>query len=450
MMLHIYRSTVFVYASRCAGILFLFFAMAGAAHADSVAELQALVEASDAQAWEMAQRMEDQNAGDPEFDFWYALAAKAANRKHEAEFALERVVAQQPANLRARLELGDIYYQFGNTGEAKTQFETVLAATPPDAVQQRIRTYLGAIEAKDDQAKISLNSYVTLSGGYDSNINGATSTVTHDIPGIAVPMTLGASALETDTGYADLRVGLDLVQPTSQRNARFLSAVLQAHDNSEIFSGGNFDYTQASLTGGWMLRRNTGYWRIPLAVQALRVEDDESRYLISAGVERNQALSVNTAMSWFGQVAVNHFPSQVSRNTQQLLLGGAWQWNSTASPLRLTASGNLGYEPAEDSNYDFNGRYFAATRLSLRYSLSSSQTVYGAAGIQQSIYMEDHPLIGSARQDFLADVSAGWQWQLDRAWTVNADLTFADNMSASNDLFDYQRSTVALGATWRF
>lgn len=426
----------------------LLLTVATSAHADSVDELRALVDAGDATGWDMAQRMEDDNAGDADFDFWYGLAAKAAGKKNQAVFAFERVVASQPGNARAKLELADAYYQFGNNAEAKVLFEEVLASTPPDPVQQRIRTYLGAIDAGEKRKKTSVSGYVTIAAGHDSNINSATSEVQHDIPGIFIPLSLPVSALETDSVFGDLRAGVDVVQPVNQRHARFFGASVQARDNEDILSGGNFDYTQASLTGGWALQRGTARWRIPLAAQALRVEDDEARYLVSAGAEYNRPLSANTSLSWFGQFASTHFSSQESRDTRQLLLGGAWSWSGSA--LRLTVSAHFGTEPAVDSDYDYNGRDYLATRLNLRYPLSSRQSLYGALGAQQSQYKDVHPLLSAEREDLLADASFGWQMKLGTDWTLNADVTHAQNMSADNELFDFERTVAMLGATWRF
>ena len=59
-------------------------------------------------------------------------------------------------------------------------------------------------------------------------------------------------------------------------------------------------------------------------------------------------------------------------------------------------------------------------------------------------------MLGFVREDMLADVSCGWQWQLERDWQVNADLSYANNDSADNALYDYDRVQVRLGSTWRF
>ena len=95
------------------GIFLALILASSLAHADSIGELRELVDGDTrdatrvAAAWEMATRMEPEHAGDPEFDFWYGLAARAAGQRQQAVFAFERVVANQPGNARAKLELAD-------------------------------------------------------------------------------------------------------------------------------------------------------------------------------------------------------------------------------------------------------------------------------------------------------------------------------------------------------
>lgn len=429
---------------------FLFLASA-AAMADSVPELHSLVDAGDASAWEMAQRMEPDNAGDPEFDFWYGLAAKAAGKKQQAVFAFERVVLSQPNNARAKLELADAQAAFGNTREAKRLFNEVLATTPPDPVQQRIRTYLGALDAADKNRGTRIDYYFTLSGGYDSNVSSATDDGAQIVP-------LLPQSLERDAGFVDAIAGVDVVKPVNQRDSHFFSASIQRRDNADIFSGGNYDYSQISLTGGWLNKRGSVSWRIPVTLQALWAESDsapgtvanDDRFVVLGGLERTRLLSSRTAFTTFGQLGNMHYPSEESRNAWIAFIGGAYIWQSANSPLRLTSVARLGTEPAEDSDFSFNGRDYLSLRLNARWVLSPTTSLYGALGVQQSVYKDEHPVLLIEREDTLADAAIGWQWQIDPGWGVNVDLSFADNNSADNTLYDFNRTQIKLGSTWRF
>lgn len=422
--------------------------------ADSIDELRVLVDGSDAAAWDMAQRLEPDNAGDPEFDFWFGLAAKAAGMQSQSVFAFERVVQNQPANARAKLELADVYYQHGNTREARLLFEEVLATTPPEPVQQRIRTYLGAIGATEKRRSTQTSGFLSLAGGHDSNINGSTGITEHNIGVFTV--TLDPISVETAASFMDVRAGIDIVKPVNQRELHFLSMVAQRRDNEQVLQGGNFDNSQLSITGGKILRRGTATWRLPISVQGLWAESestgpaDDDRFVATLGAEYNRSLAANTGITWFGQVGTIQYPSSDDRDASMFLVGAGYNWNAAMRPLRLAGTLHVGTEPSDNDTFDYNGRSYVAARFSVRYALSASGSLYGSVGAQQSMYQGTHPLLLEERKDMLLDASLGWQWQVDKEWNVNADVSWADNTSKNNDLYDYDRTQVKLGATWRF
>lgn len=430
--------------------------------ADSVPELRSLLDANNgAAAWDMAMRMEPENAGNPEFDFWYGLAAKAAGKDQQSVLAFERVLVSQPDNARAKLELGDAYYRMGNQSEARRLFEDVLATTPPDAVQQKIRTYLSAMSVSEQGRKTRVSGYVAVAGGYDSNISSATNVVDHDINlgGVLRTIELSPLSLRQGAAFGELRAGVDVVQPVNQRQLRFFNVNAQRRDNAEIFSGGNFDYSVFGVSGGWMLRRGTATWRIPLAIQALWAESEstgpvnDDRYTFSIGAEYGRPLSARTSVAWFGQAGNAHTPSDENRNLWQLKFGGSYNWSAEDLPLRASATALVGTDIAElsDQMAEVNGRDYAAARLNLLWRLSDNQSINGALGAQASMYHA--PAFFSnwgVREDVLLDASLGWQWQVERDWTINADVAFANNSSFGTDLYDYARTQMKLGATWRF
>lgn len=430
--------------------------------ADSIPELRTLLDGGDGPAaWAMASRMEPEHAGDPEFDFWYGLAAKSSGNHQQSVLALERVVILQPANLRAKLELGDSYYRLGNNPEARRLFEEVLATAPPDGVQERIRTYLDALGAAETRSKRRVSGYLGLAGGHDSNISSATNIINHNINlgGTLRMIELSPTSLKQGAGFAEVRGGADLVQVINQRTLGFIGVNAQRRDNADLFSAGNFDYSVLGVSGGWVQRRGTATWRLPLAVQGVWAEtegagsENDDRYLFSAGLEYSRPLTSRTGMSGFIQGGNVHTPSDDSRNIWQMRAGAGYNWNASDLPLRLSGMAIIGTEPTErtDALARVNGRDFLAGRVSASWKLSDSQSLNGAFGVQGSRYHA--PAFFSSwgtRRDTLLDASLGWQWQLDRDWTINADYSWAYNSSFGTNLYDYSRSQIKAGATWRF
>ncbi|MFZ5723181.1 MAG: tetratricopeptide repeat protein [Pseudomonadota bacterium] len=414
------------------------------ARADSLDELRALLDAGNAaDAWAMAQRMEDENAGDPDFDFSYGLAATQAQQPQRAVFAFERAHAAQPGNARFKLELARAYYLTGNDAESKRLFNEVLAITPPTPVERSIRTYLDAIAAHEQRTRTHVSGHVRLAAGYDSNTNSATDDSLNDFGPLLV--LVGPTSVEQEGGFLDTRLGVDIVQPVNRRTTGFVSGQLHVRDNDDLFSGGDFDTFDAILTGGLLLQRSTATWRLPLTLQALTIDSDEARYMASFGTEYSRPQTPSRSLLLFGQIGATQYPSQEERDTWTALAGGGWTWSMDA--WRVTATGYLGTEPARDGDFKFNGRDYAGARLSASRALVPGHTLYGNLGAQQSVYQEE---LVFEREDLLTDAAIGWQWQLDRSLAINADVSHALNASVDNSLYDYNRTQMSLAATWRF
>ena len=64
-------------------------------------------------------------------------------------FALERVLAAQPNNHSARLELARAYFILEEYARARQEFEAVLALDPPASVVSKIDRFLNAIRRKE-------------------------------------------------------------------------------------------------------------------------------------------------------------------------------------------------------------------------------------------------------------------------------------------------------------
>jgi hypothetical protein len=438
--------------------------VAGSAHADSIDELRTLVgESNSPAAWSMAERMAPASAGDPEFDFWYGIAARGAGHRNEALFAFERVAVAQPENSRAKLELADLHYQFGNMTEARSLFDEVLASNPPEAVQQKVRNYLGAIDSAAQGKKSRISYTAGFAAGHDSNIGSSTDVALHDTFLGAQTLLLNSASLASDAAFVELRAAVDYVAPVSQRTMRFVSAALQRRDNEDILAGGNFDNTQLSVSGGWMLRRGNATWRIPLAVQALWAEGvrtgpaavNDDRYLTTIGAEYSRPLSAQSSLAWFGRVGDSHYPSESSRNSWLLNVGGSYGWSAANAPLSLSAALVASAEPAqEDTAAASNSEkeYVAGLRGGLHWAVADQHTLTFAMGLQSTQYRQA-PLLdppGSPdRADRLFDLALGWQWVPQKDWTLNADITQMSNDS-QRALYEFDRTQFRLGSTWRF
>ncbi|MCP1337314.1 surface lipoprotein assembly modifier [Futiania mangrovi] len=177
-----------------AGALAVFLALgAGAAGAQTLAEVRALVDAGKAAEARrlLAQVPEPQ---DPvqrtEFVFLDGLTALELGHPEEAIVRFRRILVDQPGLVRVRLELARAYFEVEDDENARRQFELVLAANLPPAVTANIEAFLDAIRAR---RKWSLS--VTFALAPDTNVNAATDARLVEIGGF--PFLLDPNARKT-------------------------------------------------------------------------------------------------------------------------------------------------------------------------------------------------------------------------------------------------------------
>src|SRR5450631_1718575 len=72
-------------------------------------------------AYDLLIPLQAERAGDPAYDLLLGIAANESGRHSEAVFALERVLAVQPNNARARAEIARAYFALGERPTAKKE-----------------------------------------------------------------------------------------------------------------------------------------------------------------------------------------------------------------------------------------------------------------------------------------------------------------------------------------
>lgn len=110
-----------------------------------------LVEQGQSQAaYDLLKPLEEERAGDAEFDYVYGLSALDSGRPLEAVFALERAVDVAPQNGPARAELARAYLALGDTDDARSEFDKLNDMQLPSDVQQTVDRYISNIDQFHD------------------------------------------------------------------------------------------------------------------------------------------------------------------------------------------------------------------------------------------------------------------------------------------------------------
>ena len=127
------------------------------------------------EAYALLSEHEVEFAGTPQFDYLFGIAALDSHRAKEAAFALERVVAEQPDFLGARMDLARAQLELGQRSQAREQFRFLLTQEPPEETRVVIQRYLESIGNSRMRMSASWSALAQAGAGYDSNANGSTS-----------------------------------------------------------------------------------------------------------------------------------------------------------------------------------------------------------------------------------------------------------------------------------
>jgi len=100
-------------------------------------QIKLLIEQGNPSAAYAFAKKHPESLGDPEFDFFFGVAAIDSGSAGEGVLALERYLANFPLDLQGRLELARGYFVLGELARAREEFTEVLKTVPPPSVVNR-------------------------------------------------------------------------------------------------------------------------------------------------------------------------------------------------------------------------------------------------------------------------------------------------------------------------
>lgn len=410
---------------------------ASAPEPDSVATIRELVEQGQYDvAYEHALAAEARYEGDPEFDFYYGLAALESGYYPEAIFALERVVLAQPGQLRVRLELGRAHFLAGNYPAATAEFERVREQDPPPGVVANIDRFMERIDAAQRAQRRDIAAWVDAKLGVDSNINSATDANT-----IATPLgnfDLVADGQEQDDEFIRYEFGARIREPLDRDSALDASLRWQQKDN---FGSDTFDLGLGTLEAGYTRNVENGRWRVGARLQHVRLDGDrfQDGYGLVGSYDRN--LAKDLVLSLSGAATILRFDGQSGRDVNQYLTSATLVRPRGNWLHSLSLYGAL--EPARNNAGEFNGRDFGGIVYAVSVDAAGYQP-YFRLGFQAAQHEDRHPVFARIREDKTTTAAAGVRWQLGDAFQITGELNYT-NVDSNLPVFDFDRTLVELG-----
>ena len=438
------------------------------AHAAGNADpLRALLEAKQPQAAFDAGLANDGSLGDPEFDFYFGIAALETDHAAEAILALERYTLRFPDNTLARFQLARAYFAAGEDDAAKAEFTAIRDRVPKEAAELA-RQFLAAIEARDAQRKPQWQGFVELGLGYDSNITtGIAGGIQPVVPGfgtLPIQPDLSTGVAASDR-FATASIGFSGVIPRDPYSRWLLNV---GADTRRMGQSENsmFDQQNVRLDGGFALDDGPLAYRANLGVSQAWL--DQQRYVMTPSVSGEvmyayapQSLvglnlqwakpTYSDSCSYFlrdrSSACVDNQASQ--RNARVTGLGLGWQRKDAG---RWSPQWSLAATVAREDNLSDIGsltRRIDGLRGTLALQLAAEHGVSIGLNWQRSRYQDIYPVADVARSDRQLGCEIGWQYRASEQWLLRVDAS-TTRQESNIGLYDYRRDVVSVTARRTF
>ena len=407
--------------------------LCGQAWADVPQDMKALIEQGRfTEAFDLGMRNE-RLAGDPQYDYFFGVAAIDSGRASLGVLALERVLLDNPGNDLARLELARGYFVISDFERAREEFQFMRGKDLPANVRASVERYLTSIRESDPQFRTVRRTFFEYAMGHNSNVNSATSASTIDIPSVG-PITLGSSSSPSPSALTQVSVGTQIQGPfrVDTKYMIGLEANYRGHAQRDTFDQGSltalggldFDLGSSSLkTSGYFSRALLNYERF--------------RDTTGLVLDWSRPLSKQTQLrTSFGYSQLRHGEANVARDANLVSASaGLNRFLGTSWRVSMDLDVNLAEEQNIRDRGDFH-RGILGVRSGFSFYPGGRWIGSAGAGLSWSGYKDMDPLMLERRRDGLLSLDVGMQHQLTPGWVARGDLAVFRNQS-NLELYSY-------------
>ena len=405
------------------------------AHAASsvIDEARQLMAKPDANAaYNLLIAVEAEHAGDPEFDYLLGIAALDAGHATQAIFALERVLAVNPAHAQARAEIARAYFAVGETVTSKREFEAVRSQEVPPAVAATIDRFLDAINRLADTDRTRIAGYIEATIGRDSNVNSGPG-----ISQVAIPLfggvitTLNASGRQASDRFGSMTGGASLRHPLTKDLALLdaLSVNKRINATQDTFDTGYID-------GNVGLGLTRGDDVFTAALQGNNFYIDNNPYRDAYGIlgqwQRN--LNARNQVSAFGQYTQLRYSDRPGiqnslRDANRTVAGVAFAHAFQGGGPTVYAGGYVGTEDQRAAARPDLGHRLQGARLGGQFSINETTAVFLNSSVERRNYGGQDSTFLVTRSDTQFNLSLGLDYSPAKNWKITPQIGLTRNNS---------------------
>ena len=401
-----------------------------------------------AEAYALLEPLDFEHAGEERFDYLLGVAALDSGKSDKATLAFERVLAVNPKNAAARLEIARAYYQLGDLLRAKTEFEVTLRQNPPEAARVTIQKYLDAIAAQDPAKTTHISAYLEARIGHNSNVNNATdkSQTNISVPppnsGIHTAI-LDPSNIQIADSYYGVATGSEVVH---QLNT--LWGIYAGVDLLKLgyLSQTNFNALDMNGRTGVIYATGSNRFRTGLMAGEYTLGNARNRGTLGLNAEWGHKLSPSNQLNVFAHYQQYRFAQAVmkSNNFDQQALGAGLTHVLADGKTSLSASVYTGTETDIEQGGRLDGaKRFNGLRVGTVAAYSDRTVFFANAGVQLGDYGKFNTYFQNKRSESIYDLTLGLNWNWSRQWTLRPQLAYTQSNS-NIELYKFTRTDVSL------
>lgn len=399
------------------------------------------------QAYELANRMLADNEGLPRFDFQYGMAAIESGHYDEALFAFERLVLGFPNQPRYRLELARTHFYLRNLVRAEVEFNNVLKQNPPEPVKKNVLLFMDRIADLKRSVESKFMMVVDVGGGYDSNINSATSE--KELPKeeliFPVDIALSDASRETGSAYWSALAHMAYVSPLTKTSAFDLRLVASNRSNSETPI---YDLTTAMGELGYSFYTGPVKWRGAGRYQYVQLDGEELLNSQSFIGQANWILKKGANLGFGLNYGMSSYPEDADGDITQQQFNLSYASAPKKDNWKLTLI--FGTDSADESSNEHNGKSYQGFTYQSTTLNSQRSTSYWLLSVLSSEYDAiNNTLYSKLRKDQNATFGIGWRYNFSSHFSFRNDYSFSYNDS-SLEANTYQRGKAEVGLTYSF
>ncbi|EAT12820.1 protein containing tetratricopeptide repeat [Oceanobacter sp. RED65] len=398
------------------------------------------------QAYSLASSIRNNEEGRPSFDFYYGLAAIETGHFDEALFAFERLLFYQPNNPRYRLELARVHFYLRNLKRSESEFKQVLKQNPPAPVRNNVKTFLDKIAELYRQVEPEFMLALDLAGGYDSNINSATSE--DELPQeeliFPVDIVLSEDAKETASAYWSTLIHFAYLRPISKTQSLDVRAIYNKRANSETSL---YDLDTLIAEGAYGFFTGPIRWRLTGRYQSVLL-DSESFLSTLSFLGNGRWRQPNGASYGIGfNLGQSEYDDNPNGDIQQMQYKFTYQ--SPPKKSNWTISAFFGLDDAKESINKYNGKSYQGFSVQQTTLHTQRSSYYWMINITASEYDAiNTALYSKLREDISLHSTLGWRYNITSKLSFRNDYS-ASYQDSSLEANTYQRFKAELGITYR-